>query len=486
MSTTFAPGRERRLPAVHPGPRPEPARRSRGTRSTTPTPTTSTATTWRWSARPSSRSSTWSRRTSSATTRRSSSRSPASASRFKKLDKRVLHNAVRLLTGSAADFLDDYFESDLLKGYLASSSIIGTKVGPRSQGSGLVLLYHSIGEHDGEFGSWAFHKKGNGGFTQVLARAAQSFGAEIVLESPVDSVITKDGRATGVALEDGTRVLRRHRRQRARPAAHVPRARQPARAARRPRREHPALPLPGDELQGQLRARRAAEVPGARPEARDQFRGFTNIGPSMDYLERAFDDAKYGWYSQHPYIDMAIQSTIDAGHGAPRQARPELLHPVHAVQAARERLGHREGEPRRHRPADARAVLPGLRRPRAPARGPDAARHRADRRPVRGQHLRRRVLRARRCSSSDPRRAGRSTARRSTATTSAARARIPAAASRRRRASSPRARSSRTGRRPGPGPDDGAIRRGTCEHPPDCERRAGVRSSRVIRVATLR
>src|SRR5213593_1204350 len=121
-------------------------------------------------------------------------------SRFRKMDKRVLHNAVRLLTGSAADFLDDYFESELLKGYLASSSIIGTKVGPRSQGSGLVLLYHSIGEHDGEFGAWAFHKGGNGGFTQVLARAARAFGAEIRLESPVASVMTKNGRTTGVAL----------------------------------------------------------------------------------------------------------------------------------------------------------------------------------------------------------------------------------------------------------------------------------------------
>ena len=49
----------------------------------------------------------------------------------------------------------------------------------------------------------------------------------------------------------------------------------------------------------------------------DQFRGFTNIGPSMDYLERAFDDAKYGWYSQNPYIDMAIQSTIDADMAPP-------------------------------------------------------------------------------------------------------------------------------------------------------------------------
>ena len=65
--------------------------------------------------------------------------------RFRGMDKRTLHNAVRLLTGSAADFLDDYFESDIVKGYLASSSIIGTKVGPRSQGSGLVLLYPLAG-----------------------------------------------------------------------------------------------------------------------------------------------------------------------------------------------------------------------------------------------------------------------------------------------------------------------------------------------------
>src|SRR5215213_6456692 len=92
------------------------------------------------------------------------------------VDPNVLHDLVRLLTVSAADFLDDYFESPILKGWLASSGIIGTKVGPMSQGSGLVLLFHNMGEHDGTLGSWAFHKGGNGGFTQVVARAAQSFG----------------------------------------------------------------------------------------------------------------------------------------------------------------------------------------------------------------------------------------------------------------------------------------------------------------------
>jgi len=86
----------------------------------------------------------------------------ALGARLRSLDKRTLHNVVRLLTGSAADFLDNYFESEILKGYLASSSIIGSKVGPRSQGSGLVLLFHSLGEHDGQFGTWAFHKQGSG------------------------------------------------------------------------------------------------------------------------------------------------------------------------------------------------------------------------------------------------------------------------------------------------------------------------------------
>jgi phytoene dehydrogenase-like protein len=240
----------------------------------------------------------------------------ALGSRFRRLDKRVLHNVVRLLTGSAADFLDDYFDSEILKGYLASTSIIGTKVGPRSQGSGLVLLYHSIGEHDGEFGAWAFHKGGNGGFTQVLARAARSFGAEIVLDSAVAEVITTGGRAVGVALVDGNEYR----------ATTVVSALDPRRTFLElvnPRE------LPTDLVETIRRFRfqgTSAKVNFALDglpryptlgDRGDQYRGFTNIGPSMDYLERAFDDAKYGWYSARPYLDCAIQSTIDPDMAPP-------------------------------------------------------------------------------------------------------------------------------------------------------------------------
>ncbi len=236
--------------------------------------------------------------------------------RFKALPKDVLHNAVRLLTGSAADFLDDYFESDIIKGYLASSSIIGTKVGPRSQGSGLVLLYHLLGEHDGIMGAWSFHKGGNGGFTQVLARAARSYGAEIRLESPVGNVITRDGRAIGVALQDGSEF-------------HAP----VVVSALDPRRTFTELvdprELPSDLVDAIRRYRfqgtsakvnfalDGLPVYPALAGREDHYRGFTNVGPSLDYLERAYDEAKYGWYSSRPYLDCALQATVDIDMAPP-------------------------------------------------------------------------------------------------------------------------------------------------------------------------
>ena len=238
------------------------------------------------------------------------------ASHLRGVEPKVMHDLVRLLTGSAADFLDDYFESDILKGYLASSSIIGTKVGPMSQGSGLVLLYHSMGEHDGHFGSWAFHKGGNGGFTQVLARAAQAYGAEIMLDAAVDSVMTKNGKAVGVALADGTELT-----------ADV------VVSALDPRRTFLELveprELPSDLVETITRFRfqgTSAKVNfaldglpkfAALGDRTDQYRGFVNMAPSIEYLERAFDDAKYGWYSQRPYIDGAIQSVVDPDMAPP-------------------------------------------------------------------------------------------------------------------------------------------------------------------------
>ncbi len=287
-------------------------------------------------------------------------------SRFKRLDKKVLHDAVRLLTGSAADFLDDYFESDILKGYLASTSIIGTKVGPYSQGSGLVLLYHILGEHDGEFGAWSFHKGGNGGFTQVLARAAQSFGVEIRLESPVDHVITRNGQATGVALTDGTEF-------------HAP----IVVSALDPRRTFLELveprELPTDlvdtierfRFQGtSAKVNFALDAPPRYPALGRPDRPVPRV-----HQHRAVDGiprARLRRRQVRLVLEAAVprlRGPVDGrpGHGAARQGGHELLRPVRAVPPARQRLGHGEGRPRRHGPGDVGIVLPGLRRPRPPA-----------------------------------------------------------------------------------------------------------------------
>jgi phytoene dehydrogenase-like protein len=230
--------------------------------------------------------------------------------RLRGADGKVLHMLTRLLTGSAAEILDDYFESDIVKGLFASSGIIGTKVGPRSQGSGLVLLYHSLGEIDGQFGVWGFHKNGNGGFTQTVARAAQAFGATIQTEAAVSHVITKNGQAVGVALENGDEFQ----------AKTIVSALDPRRTFLQlvDPRELPTdlvnsierFKFQGTSAKVNFALDGLPEYP-ALPGRSDMYRGFINVAPSMDYLERAFDDAKYGTYSKRPYLDCCIQSMID-------------------------------------------------------------------------------------------------------------------------------------------------------------------------------
>ena len=229
---------------------------------------------------------------------------------------KVIHDAVRLITGSISDFLDDYFENDAIKGYLAGGSTTGTKVGPMSAGSGLVALMMMMGEHDGHLGSWSFHKGGNGGFTQLLGRAAQSYGAEIKLEARVDHVITHEGRATGVVLEDGTEYH----------ADVVVSALDPRQTFKRlvdPRELPDELNESIDRFQFKGTSAKVNFALDGAPrhpamgDRTDQYRGFVAISPSIEYLERAYDAAKYGWYSERPYLDTCLQSFLDPDMAPP-------------------------------------------------------------------------------------------------------------------------------------------------------------------------
>jgi phytoene dehydrogenase-like protein len=235
---------------------------------------------------------------------------------FRSLGPAQFHALHKLMTMSAADYLDEWFESEALKGTKSASGIIGTLHGPRSPGTAYVLLHHYMGELDGVFRAWGFAKGGNGSVSAAIAGAARSFGAEIRTDAPVAQVLIEHGRAVGVALESGEEI---------RADVVVSNA--------DPRRTFLGLVgekhLPGEFVDSIRRFRfrgtsakvnlALGELPNltCMPGDGPHLRGAISISPSVDYLERAFDEAKYGEFSRRPYMDIVIPSMIDPGMAPP-------------------------------------------------------------------------------------------------------------------------------------------------------------------------
>src|SRR5205814_2524681 len=128
------------------------------------------------------------------------------ARRFKNLPPEDKYNQVQLMTMSAADFLDQWFETDVLKATMSASGIIGTFMGVRSPGTAYVLLHHYMGEIDGAFRSWGLVRGGTGAIANAIASAAREAGAEIRTEAPVAKIIIQNGKARGVVLENGDEI----------------------------------------------------------------------------------------------------------------------------------------------------------------------------------------------------------------------------------------------------------------------------------------
>src|ERR1041384_4809968 len=122
---------------------------------------------------------------------------------FRDLGAERFHALFKLMTMSSADYLDEWFETDVLKATKSASGIIGTFLGPRSPGTAYVLLHHYMGEIDGSFRAWGFAKGGTGAISESIASAARALGAQVRLEAPVSRGVVKNGRAVGVALENG-------------------------------------------------------------------------------------------------------------------------------------------------------------------------------------------------------------------------------------------------------------------------------------------
>jgi len=126
--------------------------------------------------------------------------------RFRNLPGADRYNQVQLMTMSATDFLDQWFETDVLKATMSASGIIGTFLGVRSPGTAYVLLHHYMGEIDGAFRSWGLARGGTGAISNAIASAAREAGVEIRAKAAVAKILTRGGAARGVVLEDGEEI----------------------------------------------------------------------------------------------------------------------------------------------------------------------------------------------------------------------------------------------------------------------------------------
>ncbi|HVH25604.1 MAG TPA: NAD(P)/FAD-dependent oxidoreductase [Vicinamibacterales bacterium] len=230
--------------------------------------------------------------------------------RFRDLSPANRRNQLQLMTMSAADFLDQWFETDVLKATMSASGIIGTFLGVRSPGTAYVLLHHYMGELDGVFRSWGLPVGGTGAVSNAIAAAARKAGVEIRTGASVAGIRTRHQRALGVTLDNGADI-----------DADI------VLSSVDPRRTFLGFLGPADlpvEFVDDVKRYRfrgsSAKVNLALdglpefasfPKGTTHLRGAISISPTVDYMERAYDDAKYGAFSRRPYIDMVIPTLLD-------------------------------------------------------------------------------------------------------------------------------------------------------------------------------
>jgi phytoene dehydrogenase-like protein len=225
--------------------------------------------------------------------------------------RRTLSDVVDLMTMSVADFLDRYFVDEAVKGALCPGGVIGMWGGPMSPGSAYVLLHHRMGQVAGIRGAWGFVRGGMGALSEAIASAARAAGAEIRCDSPVAKIRSIGGRARSVVLEDGTEIRARAVASGIHPTTtfldlvggeHLPKALVEEIERYRTRGSSAKVNMALSELP-EFTAMPGRELGPQHPEF--------ILSPSIEYVERAWDDAKHGRPSERPMLDCVIPTTKD-------------------------------------------------------------------------------------------------------------------------------------------------------------------------------
>jgi phytoene dehydrogenase-like protein len=231
---------------------------------------------------------------------------------FRGLGRTVATEAIEILTGAARPILDRWFESEQLKSTIATDAVIGAFAPPSHPGTAYVLFHHVMGECNGVRGVWGYVRGGMGTISNALASAAKAHGAEIRLNSPVGRILVKDGRATGVAIQDGTEF-------------HAKRVISGADANVTFNKLMDPKDLPAEFLDQVKRIDyssatvkinvalsepprfTALPTEGIGP----QHHGTMHICPDLDYIEKAYDDAKFGRPAEKPMLECTMATALD-------------------------------------------------------------------------------------------------------------------------------------------------------------------------------
>ena len=226
------------------------------------------------------------------------------------LGEKEIYDTIRFWTMSVRDYLEEYFESEVVKAHMAGSAIIGTALGPYSPGSAYVLLHHYMGEVDGTVGAWGYSRGGMGSITKAMAASLKASGGDIIAGSPVTKILIKNNRSHGVVLENGDEIFAdklvsnldvKRTFLKVVEKENIPDDFYNAVKNFKIRGSSGKLNIALDDL----------PIWKSIPEGDPAGTGDLHITQSIEEMESAYDDWKDGRWSKLPYVDMCIPSIND-------------------------------------------------------------------------------------------------------------------------------------------------------------------------------
>lgn len=235
---------------------------------------------------------------------------------FRALGKQDMYRVLRWTPMAAADLVSEFFQTELLRAVAAAPGIFGNFLGPWSAGSGTILLLRAAATGH-PITPAVFPQGGMGALTQALAQAAQQAGAEIRLNASVTQITVKDGLATGVVLTNGEEIAARAVISNADPKRTLLDLLDPVHLDPAVTDRLRAYRTPGTLAKVNLALDAVPKFTGLAADPAVALSGRIHIGPEIDYLERAFDDCKYGDFSRQPYLDIVIPSLSDPSLAPP-------------------------------------------------------------------------------------------------------------------------------------------------------------------------